>query len=714
MPENPAKPRSTPPRPSLPGRSTPKTPGPEHPGWKVDPAPDGRGAPTPPRGGTPAGGDGKSPLRWSRIVVVIAIALVLNIVLSQLLVPKGASRDRVPYSPTFVDQVKAGNVKDISSQQLAIQGDFEKEVTVTVDGKAKKITRFKTEVPAFADEKTLDALLQENNVEVNAKPPDTGPGFLTQLLLGFGPTILLVLLFVLLMRRAAGGGGGPGGIMGNFGRSQARRSETGDMRVSFADVAGIDEAKEELTEIVDFLKEPERFARLGARIPRGVLLSGMPGIGKTLLARAVAGEANVPFFSISASEFVEAIVGVGASRVRDLFKQAKEAAPAIIFIDEMDAIGRSRTSGSGFSGGHDEREQTLNQILTEMDGFEAGAGVIVLAATNRPEILDAALLRPGRFDRRVAVQPPDKEGRRRILEVHTRGKPLGEDVDLEQIAATTPGMVGADLANLCNEAALLAARRNHERIGESDITDALEKVILGAERKIVMADSDRERTAYHEAGHAIVGMLTPGADPVRKVSIIPRGMALGVTLSTPEADRFSYDRNYLLGRIKVALGGRAAELIVYGETTTGAESDIQQLTQIARQMVGRWGMSDAIGPVAVIPAAGMGPLMPGVSETSEHTQETVDDEVRLLIEAAEGEVLEMLRRERPRLDAMVHALMEHETLDQGAAYESVGLPMPESVDAPVQRPALPVEEEAEAAANGTAAPDPAPAEPDPV
>jgi len=703
-------------RPSLPGRSTPPAPGPEHPGWKVEPAPDGRGAPPAPRGGKPAPGDGKSPLRWSRIAIVIAIALVLNIVLSQLLVPKGPSRDRVPYSPTFVDQVKAGNVKDISSQQLAIQGDFKKSVTIQdSDGKDKAVTRFKTEVPAFADEKTLDALLQENDVEVNAKPPDTGPGFLTQLLLGFGPTILLVLLFVLLMRRAAGGAGGPGGIMGNFGRSQARRSETGDMRVSFADVAGIDEAKEELTEIVDFLKEPDRFARLGARIPRGVLLSGMPGTGKTLLARAVAGEADVPYFSISASEFVEAIVGVGASRVRDLFKQAKEAAPAIIFIDEMDAIGRSRTSGSGFSGGHDEREQTLNQILTEMDGFEAGAGVIVLAATNRPEILDAALLRPGRFDRRVVVQPPDKDGRRRILEVHTRGKPLADDVDLEHIAATTPGMVGADLANLCNEAALLAARRNHERICEADITDALEKVILGAERKIVMADSDRERTAYHEAGHAIVGMLTPGTDPVRKVSIIPRGMALGVTLSTPEADRFSYNRDYLMGRIKVALGGRAAELVVYGETTTGAESDIQQLTQIARQMVGRWGMSDAIGPVAVIPQAGMGPMLPGVSETSEHTQETVDGEVRKLVEQAEAEVIALLRDERPRLDAMVHALMEHETLDQEDAYESVGLPMPEQVDAPVQRPELarPAGEAPGASAPaGDAGPPPPPAEPD--
>ncbi len=685
MADTPPHPRSTPPRPSLPGRQrTPEGPStPERPGWKVDPSPDGRGAP-------PEKNDSTSPVRRPRILIVILIALTLNYGLALLLGPHAASRDRVPYSPTFVEQVKAGNVKDISSQDLAIQGDFKNNVAVTDDNnKTKQITRFSTEVPAFADQKQLDALLQKNNVEVNAKPPDSGPGFLTQLLLGFGPTILLVLLFVLLMRRASSAGGGPGGIMGNFGRSQARRSETGDVRVSFQDVAGIDEAREELTEIVDFLKEPERYARLGARIPRGVLLSGLPGTGKTLLARAVAGEAGVPFFSISASEFVEAIVGVGASRVRDLFKQAKEAAPAIVFIDELDAIGRSRTSGSGFSGGHDEREQTLNQILTEMDGFEAGTGVIVLAATNRPEILDAALLRPGRFDRRVAVQSPDREGRKRILEVHTRGKPLGEDVDLAQLASTTPGMVGADLANLCNEAALLAARRDHERIVEADFTDALEKVILGAERRIIMRDSDRERTAYHEAGHALVGMLTPGSDPVRKVSIIPRGMALGVTLSTPENDRFSYDREYLLGRIKLALGGRAAELLVYGETTTGAESDIQQLTQIARQMVGRWGMSEAVGPVAVIPSASSGPLMPGVSETSERTQETVDAEVRRIVEGAESDVLVLLGEHREQLDAMVAALMEHETLDQADAYASVGIESPVDTEVPLVKASVP-------------------------
>jgi cell division protease FtsH len=408
-----------------------------------------------------------------------------------------------------------------------------------------------------------------------------------------------------------------------------------------------------------------------------VLLSGPPGTGKTLLARAVAGEANVPFFSLSASEFVEAIVGVGAARVRDLFAQAKESAPSIVFVDELDAIGRSRTSGvAGFSGGNDEREQTLNQILTEMDGFDSSTGVIVLGATNRPEILDAALLRPGRFDRRVAVSPPDRAGREAILKVHTRGVPLGPDVDLGRIAATTPGMVGADLANLVNEAALLAARRAHEVVEEADFTDALERIVLGAERQVMMSDEDRRRTAYHEGGHAIVGMLTDGADPVRKVSIIPRGLALGVTFSAPDADRYNYERRELTAKIKVALGGRTAEELVFGEITTGAESDIQQLTEIARQMVGRWGMSDAIGPLAAIPADGRGPLLPGASEVSEATQQLIDREVREIVERAHREVRTLLDENRGRLDSLARALLEHETLDEGDAYAAAGVTPP--------------------------------------
>ncbi|HLK45113.1 MAG TPA: ATP-dependent zinc metalloprotease FtsH, partial [Acidimicrobiales bacterium] len=386
--------------------------------------------------------------------------------------------------------------------------------------------------------------------------------------------------------------------------TRARRYKPEGPQVTFDDVAGADEAKAELQEEVDFLRHPQKYHDLGARIPRGVLLVGPPGTGKTLLARAVAGEAGVPFFSLSGSEFVEMFVGVGASRVRDLFAQAKAAAPAIVFIDELDAVGRRR--GAGFGAVNDEREQTLNQLLVEMDGFDERHEVIVLAATNRPDVLDPALLRPGRFDRRVTVQPPDRAGRAEILRVHTRGIPLGPDVDLDAIAASTPGMVGADLANLANEAALLAARRDHDQVHLADFTDALEKIMLGAPRGILLSPADRQRTAYHESGHALVGMLTPGADPVRKVSIIPRGMALGVTLSTPDADRVSYSREDLQGKIDVALGGRVAEEVVFGHITTGAESDIQQLTNIARHMVGRWGMSDAIGPVVVLPSESNG------------------------------------------------------------------------------------------------------------
>ena len=477
--------------------------------------------------------------------------------------------------------------------------------------------------------------------------------------------------------------------LGNFGRSRARRVEGGTTNVTFADVAGIDEAKAELSEIVDFLKNPERYQKLGGRIPKGVLLSGRPGTGKTLLARAVAGEAGVPFFSVSASEFVEAIVGVGASRVRDLFRQAKESAPAIVFIDELDAIGRSRSAGGGgFSGGHDEREQTLNQILTEMDGFDAETNVIVLGATNRAEILDPALLRPGRFDRRIAVQPPDRNGRREILKIHTRSMPLGRDVDVDQIAAATPGATGADLALIVNEGALFAARRDHKTVEQRDFTDAIEKIILGTERQILMTDEDRRLTAYHESGHALVGMLVPGADPVRKISIIPRGQALGVTLSTPETDRYNYSRAELIAKIKVALGGRSAEQVVYGEMTTGAESDIQNLTQIARGMVARWGMSEAIGPVTVADGARDGFLLPGAPRPSPATEERVDAEVKRIVEEAEDEVTGLLGRERHRLDALAEALLERETLDQEDAYRIAGVDVPE-VD---------VEEEAKAGA----------------
>ncbi len=623
---------------------------------------------SPPPGTPPQGTPPQRPrFRISCWWILFAISLLALNYWAGSRATEAQSRVRVPYSPFFLRQVQAGNVSQISSKGTAIQGTFRKAESYA---KSKPTRLFKTEVPAFADTDALSQLLQRKQVVVNAQPLDTGAPWWQNLLLGFGPTILFVGLLFWLARRA----GSMQNVLGSFGRAGARRyAPTGDP-VTFADVAGIDEAKEELAEIVDFLRNPDRYRRLGGRIPHGVLLSGPPGTGKTLLARAVAGEASVPFFSLSASEFVEAIVGIGASRVRDLFAQAKAAAPAIIFIDELDAIGRSRTSGvAGFSGGNDEREQTLNQILTEMDGFDSSTGVIVIAATNRPDVLDPALLRPGRFDRRVTVQPPDKLGREKILEVHTRGVPLAEDVDLGAIAATTPGMVGADLANLVNEAALLAARRNHDQVQEADFTDAIEKIVLGAERKVMMSAEDRQRTAYHEGGHALVGMLTEGADPVRKISIIPRGQALGVTFSAPDADRFNYSDRELRAKIRVALGGRGAEEVVYGDLTTGAESDIQQLTQIARQMVGRWGMSRTIGTVTVLPADGAGPLLPGAAEVSAETQRMVDEEVRQLVAAAHEEVIALLKDNRKRLDALAQALIEHETLDEDDAYAAAGI-----------------------------------------
>jgi cell division protease FtsH len=573
----------------------------------------------------------------------------------------------VPYSPFFLEQVREGNVAEITSEGTTLQGAFKRPRRY---GDSEPTKEFETEVPAFADTDALSRALESTDVVVNAEPLDTGPPWWQTLLIGFGPTILLVGLLVFFLRRA----GSAQGALGAFGRSRHRRYEPSGDRVTFADVAGVEEAEGELVEVVDFLRSPDKYRRLGGRVPRGVLLVGPPGTGKTLLARAVAGEANVPFFSLSASEFVEAIVGIGASRVRDLFAQAKEAAPAIVFIDELDAIGRSRTSGvAGFSGGNDEREQTLNQILTEMDGFDSSTSVIVIAATNRPEILDQALLRPGRFDRRVAVQPPDRAGREQILRVHTRGVPLAPDVDLGRIAAATPGMVGADLANLVNEAALLAARREHDVVQESDFTDALERIVLGAERQIMISAEDRRRTAYHEAGHAIVGMLTEGADPVRKISIIPRATSLGVTFSAPDADRYNYLERELQARIKVALGGRGAEEIVFAQPTTGAESDIQQLTEIARHMVGRWGMSSKVGPLAVLPVDGRGPLLPGASEVSEHTQRLIDEEARRIVEEAHEEVVALLQENRDKLDSLAQALLERETLDENEAYAAAGV-----------------------------------------
>src|SRR5579859_1223721 len=628
------------------------------------------GAPPAPRSpsGTPTVPPPQQMLRrWWRWLLFPAL-LVLNYVLILYVTPGQPQRVELSYT-FFKQQVLADNVAQISTRTDTIQGTFRQPVSYQPDPTvpSKSVSDFSTVIPAFADP-GLETLLGAHGGVINARPLDQPSNPLLTLLFSFGPTLLLIGGFLWLSKRAAGQMGG-GGVFG-MGKSRARRYDqttVGDRAVTFADVAGIEEAKAELVEIVDFLKDPDKYTRLGGVVPKGVLLIGAPGTGKTLMARAVAGEANVPFFSMGASEFVEMIVGVGASRVRDLFKQAREAAPAIIFIDELDAIGRAR--GTGSFGGNDEREQTLNQILTEMDGFSSREGVIVLAATNRPDVLDQALLRPGRFDRRVTVQPPDKVGREAILKVHTRGVPLAEDVDLKIVASSTTGLVGADLRNLVNESALLAARRNEDRVHQSDFLDALEKLVLGPARNVVMSPAERERVAYHEGGHTILGLLVPGADPVNRVTIMPRGQALGVTYQRPEDDRHNYSEEYLRARITGAMGGRGAEEVVYGGRTTGAENDIQQATDLARQMVTRWGMSEKLGPVTLAPRED--PFLQGNPFSgsggkaySESTAKTVDDEVERILQECYAEGVRLLRENRPALDRLANALLEHETLDE--------------------------------------------------
>ncbi|HET9455644.1 MAG TPA: ATP-dependent zinc metalloprotease FtsH, partial [Gemmatimonadaceae bacterium] len=513
-------------------------------------------------------------------------------------------------------------------------------------------------------------------VEISAEPIQSGSSWLT-MLFGFGPALLIIVFYVWLFRRAGKQGGGLGGALtGALGRSKAKRFDVAqEDRVTFEDVAGIDEAENELVEVVDFLRDPQKYTRLGGAAPKGVLLVGAPGTGKTLLARAVAGEAGVPFFSMSGSEFVEMIVGVGAARVRDLFKQARENAPAIIFVDELDSIGRSR--GQTVLGGSSEQEQTLNQLLTEMDGFSSREGIIVLAATNQPDVLDKALLRPGRFDRRVVVNLPDRVGREAILKVHTRRVPLAPDTSLTEVASATPGLSGADLRNLVNEAALLAARRDQNDVRQKDFLDALEKIILGPERALLLSQQDRERIAYHEGGHAILGLVVAGADPVHRVTIVPRGQALGVTYQRPESDRYNYPEAYLRGRIVGMLGGRAAEEIVYGTRTTGAENDIEQATELARNMVTRWGMSERLGMVQLAPRDN--PFLPsrefGLARTvSEDTARKVDAEVQRIIHESFEEAQRLLQEHRRELDALADALLARETLDEAEILEVTGLP----------------------------------------
>ncbi len=595
------------------------------------------------------------------ITLLIANVVVVNTLLSG---PK--TRATIPYD-VFTNELDRGNVRDVQTRGDTIQGDLKQPIERAGKNGPVQVVKFQTQRPTFAKDDLLGKLLSKG-VTVNAEPVSVPRSFLESLILSIAPWLVLIGAYLFIVRKL-------GSRIGlGLGRSKAKLydPETAQ-RVTFEDVAGIDEVEDELREIVDMLRSPEEYRRLGATIPKGVLLEGMPGTGKTLLARAVAGEANVPFFSASAAEFIEMVVGVGASRVRSLFEEARKAAPAIVFIDEIDAVGRARgASIQGGGGGLDEREQTLNQILTEMDGFTGREGVIVLAATNRIDVLDPALLRPGRFDRRVTVGAPDQRGREAILRVHTRGVPVAPEVDLGSLAASTPGMVGADLENLVNEAALLAARRKHQYVEMADFTEALEKVVLGTARHIVMPAHERERTAYHEAGHAILGMLVPGADPVRKVSIVPRGQALGVTFQSPDQDRYGYTADQLRARIVGALGGRAAEEIAFGEISTGAESDLDQVATIARLMVGRWGMSPAIGPVAVVPRPGGAPMLDG-RMPSESLRVLVDDEVRRIAEECYQQALETLQTHRANLDGLVKALLEHETLDEDDAYRAAGI-----------------------------------------
>lgn len=636
---------------------------------------------------------------WKSWLWVFILILLANYVLARFFSPSPKEPIVIPYT-LFKEEVTKKNVQAINSQGDAITGSFKTPITldnektgakVGPEGTPRKdtgsrvgsrtITSFKITVPAFADP-GLEAFLISHGVQITAKPEQQG-SFLMTLLFSFGPGLLLILFFVWMYRRAAQGGGlGAGGIMG-IGKSKARRYDQEETTgVSFEDVAGIEEAENELVEIVDFLKDPKKYTRLGGTAPKGVLLVGAPGTGKTLLAKAVAGEAKVPFFSMSAAEFVEMIVGVGAARVRDLFKQARENAPAIIFIDELDAIGRAR--GAIAISGHSEQEQTLNQILTEMDGFSSREGVIVLAATNQPDVLDKALLRPGRFDRRIIVNLPDKEGRKAILKVHTRNVPLAEEANLGEVAAITPGFSGADLRNLVNEAALLAARRGQEEVTYKDFMDSLEKIVLGPERPLILSANDRERIAYHEGGHAILGLLVPGADPVHRVTIVPRGQALGVTYQRPDSDRYNYPEGYLRARIVGMLGGRAAEEIVYGTKTTGAENDIEQATGIARMMVTRWGMSEQLGTVQFASRenpflAGQGGFE-GPKPYSEETAKTIDAEVSKIIRESHEEARKLLMEHRGQLDSLAQALVSKETLSEEEILQVTGLPPAPSLE----------------------------------
>ena len=592
------------------------------------------------------------------IVLWLVIAGVLYVVASSLST-QPATTD-VPYS-TFISRVEDGKVQEAKIGESTITGTYS-------DG-----GQFRTVKPPTLDTNLMPTLIQ-NDVNVVGLEPQR-QGFLTQLFLSVLPILLILAIFIFFMRQMQGGGRGGGGPM-TFGKSKAKLLGEDQIKTTFADVAGVEEAKEEVQELVEFLRDPAKFQRLGGKIPRGVLMVGSPGTGKTLLAKAIAGEAKVPFFSISGSDFVEMFVGVGASRVRDMFEQAKKHSPCIIFIDEIDAVGRSR--GAGVGGGHDEREQTLNQLLVEMDGFDGNEGIIVIAATNRPDVLDPALLRPGRFDRQVTVPLPDIRGREHVLKVHMRQVPISDDVEPALIARGTPGFSGADLANLVNEAALFAARANKRMVSMEEFEKAKDKILMGAERRsMVMSEKEKLNTAYHEAGHAIVGRLVPEHDPVYKVSIIPRGRALGVTMYLPEEDRYSQSKRGLESSICSLYGGRLAEEMTLGfdGVTTGASNDIERATKLARAMVTKWGLSEKLGPLAYEEEEGevfLGKQMSQRKSMSEQTAEEIDREVRAIIDSCYGRAKQILEDNRDKLDLMADALMQYETIDANQIEDIMG------------------------------------------
>ena len=587
---------------------------------------------------------------FSKIAIWLVIAMVLFTVFKQFDTRSGGSSNYLGYSE-FLEEVRGKRIKAATIAEG--QGGTEIIATTTDDRKIRTTA-------TYLDRGLVGDLIA-NDVKFDVKPREEGSLLMT-LLVSWGPMLLLIGVWVYFMRQMQGGG--KGGAF-SFGKSKARMLDESTNPVTFADVAGCDEAKEEVKEVVDFLKDPAKYQKLGGRIPRGLLLVGPPGTGKTLLAKGIAGEAKVPFFSISGSDFVEMFVGVGAARVRDMFDNAKKNAPCIIFIDEIDAVGRQR--GAGVGGGNDEREQTLNQMLVEMDGFETNVGVIVVAATNRPDILDSALLRPGRFDRQVYVTLPDIRGREQILNVHMRKVPLGQDVNPSVIARGTPGMSGADLANLCNEAALMAARRSARVVEMQDFEKAKDKILMGPERKsMVMPEEERRNTAYHESGHALLGKMLPKCDPVHKVTIIPRGRALGVTMSLPAQDRYSYDREYMLSQISMLFGGRIAEEVFMNQMTTGASNDFERATGLARDMVTRYGMTDALGPMVYAENEGevfLGRSVTKTTNMSESTLQKVDQEVRRIIDQQYAQARKLIEDNKDKIHAMAKALLEWETID---------------------------------------------------